>query len=83
MQSQKGHKMKVGDFVQWSDQTNYPGLCGIVTEVLGQSVGEIQRRESPRIFIQWTAFPKAMVESLSASWEKVKDVELLSTGEIK
>ena len=73
--------MKIGDFIQWRDQTNYPGLCGIVTEVLAQSVGEIQRRESPRIFVHWTTFPKDY--GVGAGWEKVKDVELLSTGEIK
>jgi hypothetical protein len=39
------------------------------------------RRELPDIFVHWTSFPKAY--GVGAGWEKAKDVELLSTGDIK
>jgi hypothetical protein len=71
--------MKVGDFVQWRDQTNYPGLCGIITESRAQTVGARKRGESREIFVQWTTFPKDY--GVGAGWEKVGDVELLSPGE--
>jgi len=71
--------MKIGDMVQWRDQTNYPGLCGIVTKTGAQTQGMILRRESPRIFVHWTNFPKDY--GVGAGWEKRKDVELLSPGE--
>ena len=67
--------MKIGDFVQWRDQTNYPGLCGIVTKTGAPS------RDSPEIFVHWLIFPKDY--SVGEGWEKIKDVELLSTGETK
>ena len=67
--------MKVGDFVQWRDQINYRGLCGIVTKT------GAPRRDSPEIFVHWTTFPKDY--QVGAGWEKTKDVELLSTGETK
>jgi len=72
--------MKVGDFVQWRDQTNYPGLCGIVTKTGTRppSTGPF-RRDSPEIFVHWLIFPKDY--SVGEGWEKIKDVELLSTGE--
>ena len=73
--------MKIGDFVQWRDQTNYPGLCGIVTKSRTETVGGRLRGESREIFVHWTAFPKDY--GIGAGWEKAKDVELLSTGEIK
>lgn len=74
--------MKVGDLIQWRDQHNYPGLCGIVTkESPAQSVGARQRGETREIFVHWTNFPKDY--GVGAGWEKVKDVELLSTGETK
>tara|TARA_R100000664_G_C2741205_1_gene129669 strand:+ start:1283 stop:1510 length:228 start_codon:yes stop_codon:yes gene_type:complete len=73
--------MKIGDFVQWRDQTNYPGLCGIVTKMGTHTAGMKARNEPPDIFVHWTAFPKDY--GIGAGWEKVKDVELLSTGEIK
>ena len=71
--------MKIGDMVQWRDQGNYPGLCGIVTKIGMHTPGMKSRRESPDIFVHWTTFPKDY--GVGAGWEKVKDVELLSTGE--
>ena len=65
--------MKVGDMVQWRYQSNYPGLCGIVTKT-GAPV-----HDSPEIFVHWLIFPKDYM--VGAGWEKTKDVELLSTGE--
>ena len=65
--------MKIGDFVQWRDQTNYPGLCGIVTKT------GAPRRDSREIFVHWLVFPKDYM--VGAGWEKTKDVELLSPGE--
>ena len=74
--------MKIGDFVQWCDQTNYPGLCGIVTkESPAQSVGARQRGESREIFVHWTNFPKDY--QVGEGWEKAKDVVLISPGETK
>ena len=74
--------MKVGDFVQWSDQTNYRGLCGIVTKIGVITPGMKLRREPPDIFVHWTEFAPDHYQ-VGAGWEKVKDVELLSTGDIK
>ena len=71
--------MKVGDFVQWRDQTNYPGLCGIVTESRAQTVGARKRGESREIFVHWTTFPRDY--GVGAGWEKVSDLQLLSTEE--
>ena len=71
--------MKIGDMVQWRDQRNYPGLCGIVTQVSTQTVGARLRGESWEIFVHWTNFPKDY--GVGEGWDKVKDVELLSTGE--
>ena len=72
--------MKVGDFVQWRDQTNYPGLCGIVTKTGIQPAGTGPfRRDSPEIFVHWTTFPKDY--GVGEGWEKTNDVELLSTQE--
>ena len=71
--------MKIGDFIQWRDQRNYPGLCGIVTESRAQTVGARKRGESREIFVHWTNFPKDY--GVGEGWEKRKDVELLSPGE--
>ena len=71
--------MKVGDLVQWRDQANYPGLCGIVTQERSQTVGARQRGESREIFVHWTTFPKDY--GVSEGWEKVSALQLLSTGE--
>ena len=70
--------MKVGDFVQWRDQTNYPGLCGIVTKA---SHPVATASASPEIFVHWLIFPKDY--GVGEGWEKRKDVKLLSaaTGE--
>ena len=73
--------MKIGDFIQWRDQTNYPGLCGIVTKTGILTQGMKSRRESPDIFVHWLIFPKDY--QVGEGWEKVNDVELLSTGGIK
>jgi len=74
--------MKIGDMVQWRDQRNYPGLCGIVTkESPARSVGASLRRELPEIFVHWTNFPKDY--GVGEGWEKISDLQLLSTGEIK
>ena len=73
--------MKIGDFVQWRDQTNYRGLCGIVTKIGAHTQGMKLRREPPDIFVHWLIFPKDY--GVGKGWEKVKDVELLSTGETK
>ena len=73
--------MKIGDFVEWRDQTNYPGLCGIVTKIGAHTQGPDGHRQSPDIFVHWLIFPKDYM--VGAGWEKVKDVELLSTGETK
>jgi len=74
--------MKIGDMVQWRDQRNYPGLCGIVTkESPAQSVGASLRGETREIFVHWTNFPKDY--GVGAGWEKVSALQLLSTGEIK
>ena len=72
--------MNLGDFVQWRDQTNYPGLCGIVTVIGTYRRGMKSRRELPDIFVHWTSFPKDY--GVGAGWEKAKDVELLSKGNI-
>ncbi len=71
--------MKIGDFIQWRDQTNYPGLCGIVTQERTQTVGARKRGDSREIFVHWLVFPKDY--QVGAGWEKTKDVELLSPGE--
>jgi len=71
--------MKIGDFVQWRDQTNYRGLCGIVTKIGAHTQGMKLRRESPDIFVHWLTFPKDYM--VGAGWEKVSDLQLLSSGE--
>ena len=71
--------MKIGDFVQWRDQNNYRGLCGIVTKIGAHTQGMKLRREPPEIFVHWLTFPKDYM--VGAGWEKVKNVELLSTGD--
>ena len=73
--------MKIGDFVQWRDQTNYRGLCGIVTKTGAHTQGMKLRREPPDIFVHWLCFPKDYM--VGAGWEKIKDVELLSAGDSK
>ena len=70
--------MKIGDFVQWCDQINYPGLSGIVTKTRHQSVRDLLD-DPPEIFVHWLIFPKEY--EVGEGWEKRKDVELLSTGE--
>jgi len=72
--------MKIGDFVQWRDQTNYPGLCGIVTRERSQTVGSRKRGESREIFVHWTEFGHDHYQ-VGAGWEKVSALQLLSTGE--
>ena len=71
--------MKIGDFIQWRDQANYPGLCGIVTKTGIHTPGMKSRRESPDIFVHWTNFPKDY--GVGEGWEKRKDVVLISPGE--
>jgi hypothetical protein len=71
--------MKVGDFVEWIDQRNYPGLCGIVTKTTVLSPGGNLRSESPEIFVHWLIFPKDYL--VGEGWEQIKDVKLLSAGE--
>ena len=68
--------MKIGDFVQWCDQTNYPGLCGIVTK---ESRPRLPGDDSPEIFVHWLIFPKDY--QVGEGWEKAKDVVLISPGE--
>jgi len=68
--------MKVGDFVRWRDQGNYPGLCGIVTK---ESRPSLPGNGSPEIFVHWTTFPRDY--GVGSGWEKVSDLQLLSTGE--
>ena len=68
--------MKVGDFIQWRDQRNYPGLCGIVTRERNQTVGARKRGESREIFVHWLIFPRDYM--VGEGWEKIKDVKLLS-----
>ena len=71
----------VGDMVQWHDQSNYPGLCGIVTEWRSDSY-EGARTHSPReIFVHWTSFPKDY--AVGSGWERVRDLKVVSTGETK
>ena len=69
----------VGDMVRWRAQTNYPGLCGIVTEWRKDSYEAAARTHQAReIFVHWTNDPQDFAVN---SWEKEKDLELLSTGE--
>jgi hypothetical protein len=73
----------VGDMVRWRDQTNYPGLCGIVTEWRSDSY-EGARTHVPReIFVHWTSFSFPKDYPVGSGWERVRDLELLSTGETK
>jgi hypothetical protein len=72
--------MKIGDMVQWRDQANYPGLCGIVTQERSQTVGARKRGESREIFVHWAEFDHDHYQVV-AGWEKVENVELLSSGE--
>jgi len=71
--------MKVGDFVEWIDQGNYPGLCGIVTKAGHWTPGAKMRGESPEIFVHWLIFPKDYM--VGEGWEEIKDVKLLSAGD--
>ena len=71
--------MKIGDFIQWRDQTNYRGLCGIVTKIGAHTQGMKSRREPPEIFVHWLTFPKDYM--VGPAWEKIKDVVLLSAGD--
>jgi hypothetical protein len=74
--------MKVGDMIQWRDQTNYPGLCGIVTERRKDSSTAAPTHNPREIFVHWTNVPKDCASHIAiAGWEKEKDLELLSTGE--
>ena len=70
--------MKIGDFVQWRDQTNYRGLCGIVIKESRPSLPGDGSRE---IFVHWLIFPKDY--QVGEGWEKIKDVKLLSAGDSK
>ena len=74
--------MKIGDMVQWRDQMNYPGLCGIVTKIGTHTQGMKLRREPPDIFVHWTEFGHDHYQ-VGKGWEKVSALQLLSTGEIK
>ena len=73
--------MKVGDMIQWRDQKNYPRLCGIVTQSRkdNSSLARFHPHEAREIFVHWLIFPKDY--EVDAGWEKVNNVELLSTGE--
>ena len=68
--------IQVGDYVLWRDQTDYPGLCGIVTKASHPCLR--RDRASREIFVHWTNDPQDFAVN---SWEKEKDLELLSTGE--
>ena len=74
--------MKVGDMIQWHDQANYPGLCGIVTARRKDSYEAAPTHEPREIFVHWTSAPKdGTLYVGTAGWEKEKDLKLLSTGE--
>ena len=66
--------IKIGDMVQWRDQINYRGLCGIVTEWHKDSYEDLTY-----LFVHWTSFPKNY--AVGSAWEKAKDLEVVSTGE--
>jgi hypothetical protein len=68
--------MKIGDFVEWRDQINYPGLSGIVTRTRHQSVGAINRGNSPEIFVHWLNFPKDYM--VGEGWETETNVRIIS-----
>jgi hypothetical protein len=72
--------MKIGDFVEWGDQTNYPGLCGIITKTRMQD-RHLRALTSREIFVHWLIFPRDYM--VGEGWEKIKDVKLLSAGETK
>ena len=72
--------MKIGDFVEWADQGNYPGLCGIVTKTRTQD-RYLRALTSREIFVHWLSFPRDY--EVGEGWEKIKDVKLLSAGETK
>ena len=69
--------MKIGDFVEWCDQTNYPGLCGIVTKTTFTT-----DPTSRQIFVHWWDFCDY---AAGEGWEKVRDVVVISAapGETK
>jgi len=73
--------MKIGDFVEWVDQRNYPGLCGIVTETRAPGSPNTWRGNSPEIFVHWLNFPKDY--QVGEGWEKIKDVKLLSAATVE
>ena len=77
--------MKVGDYVQWRDQADYPGLCGIVTQARKDSYeGQFHTHQPREIFVHWTNVPKDCALYIAdTGWENEKDLELLSTGETK
>ena len=64
--------MKVGDFVQWGDQVNYPGLSGIVTKT--RQLPD----DSPEIFVHWLTFPHDY--TVGEGWEEGTSVYILSTA---
>ena len=70
--------MKMGDLVEWGDQRNYPGLCGIVTK---ESRPRLPGDGSREIFVHWLNFPRDY--EVDGGWEQIKDVKLLSAGETK
>ena len=69
--------MKIGDFVQWCDQVNYPGLSGIVTKTRHQSVRDLLD-DPPEIFVHWMIFPKDY--AVGEGWEEENSVRILSTA---
>ena len=73
--------MKIGDFVQWGDQVNYPGLSGIVIKTRHQTPGSLPREDSPEIFVHWLTFPHDY--TVGEGWEEETSVHILSiaTGE--
>jgi len=58
----------IGDLVEWRDQRNYPGLCGIVTNICQET--------PPEIFVHWLIFPHDY--PVGEGWEKQQDVRRLS-----
>ena len=73
--------MKIGDFVEWGDQVNYPGLSGIVTKTRHQTPGALLRGDPPEIFVHWLIFPRDY--TVGEGWEEESCVRILSTGETK
>jgi hypothetical protein len=62
----------IGDFVEWRDQRQYPGLRGIVTKI-------IPSQEPPRIFVHWED------PDIGPCWEEEYTLRIISaiTKDIK